>query len=718
MTAVLHSPLCTTMSRPRYSVLNIFDPLNATPRSEVTTPDSLSGSDKENAEPSHESYYESDKLTMTAFFNRTYKTQNKYYSPVVLRTRLVDVGDTTIMDETADLLNGLTIEEVAEDDVDNASLVHESMDMDEQDSLATPMNSPPRHTHNRHNSAQTPLSEETPTPHIQRTPLADISMDATPVPRKVVKLALASPETPNSGVERYSSPVTAVRASHATLAPAGSPLASVINAINFTDKNVPSVGSIPEHATPTIVVSREGNLGSSTAELSPSPSTALLTHTHVSASMLTPSDVPLSPPSKDQTQSSPSHDTLTAPTARPRLRARAHTTSSPSFNPRRNSVDLHSSFNLQLNCPDASFDLLNDRISFFGGDAFAIDIDDFDLHAEEEMMEALAKRIKEKDEATTDVSGSPSPRSGSSSKPQLSPSVVAVNAPPTVRLTTRRSSLSPGMKLSSPSPRPAMVAAAEREVFESPKASAPLSPISSPAVPTATPPRVSQAFVAPVPAAPVQALRIVKRPKAHDRTTSMSSAGSSSAGSSSAEEEVTPNVLPAPIHKPILTGVRRPPPGLVPGGLKANMFCKPEQGVQPTLGMKGKLTSVLGLRIKATEPPRSPLEMYAPSQPAQAIKPPSRTLKSRLLKPTVSSLSRAPSVKIPTVSDTAAVSKSLRPPSRFATVGMASGLPRPTGGALPSSRLPAPTISVPKSKLPSMTGNSSTIGKSANNRRI
>lgn len=345
---------------------------------------------------------------MTAFFNRTYKTQSKHYSPVVLKTRLVDVGDMTIMDETADLLSGLTIEEEPEDDIDNVSLVHESMDIDEQDSLATPTNSPPRQTHHRYNSAQTPLSEQTPTPHAQRAPLADISMDATPVPRKVVKLALASPEAPNSGVERYSSPVTAIRASHATLAPAGSPLASVINAINFTDQNMPSVGRIPEHVTPTIVVSRrQENPSSSTAQLSPSPSTALLTH--LSESVLTPSDAPLSPPAKYQTQSPPSNDTSTAPTARPRLRARAHTTSSPSFNPRRNSVDLQSSFNLQLNCPDASFDLLNDRISFFGGDAFTIDTDDFDMQAEEEMMEALAKRIKEKDAATTlaDVASSP-----------------------------------------------------------------------------------------------------------------------------------------------------------------------------------------------------------------------------------------------------------------------------------------------------------------------
>ncbi|KAG1759304.1 hypothetical protein EDD22DRAFT_145591 [Suillus occidentalis] len=709
------------MSRPRYSVLNLFDPLNARPRSEVTTPDSLSGSDKENAEPSCESYYESDRLTMTAFFNRTYKTQSKHYSPVVLKTRLVDVGDMTIMDETADLLSGLTIEEEPEDDVDNASLVHESMDIDEQDSLATPTNSPPRQMHHRYNSAQTPLSEQTPTPHAQRAPLADISMDATPVPRKVVKLALASPEAPNSCVERYSSPVSAIRASHATLAPAGSPLASVINAINFTDQNMPSVGCIPEHVTPTIVVSRrQENPTSSTAQLSPSPSTALLTHTHLSESVPTLSDAPSPPPAKYQTQSPPLNDTLTAPTARPRLRARAHTTSSPSFNPRRNSVDLQSSFNLQLNCPDASFDLLNDRISFFGGDAFAIDTDDFDMQAEEEMMEALAKRIKEKDAATTlaDVAGSPAPQFGSSLTPQPSPPIVAANAPlAAVRLTTRRSSLSPGMKLSSPSPRSPMVAAPENEVSESLKMSAPSSPIPSPALPTVTPPRVSQEFFAPVPAAPVHALRIVKRPKAHDRATSICSAGSSSAGSS-AEEQVASTAPPAPIHKPILTGVRRPPPGLMPADPKASLFCKYEQGAHPTLGMKSKLTSVLGLRTKVTEPSRPPLETAMPSQPAQTIKPPNGTLKSRLLKPTASSLSKAPPVKIPTILNTTAASKSLRPPSRFATASMASGLPRPTGGALPSSRLPAPTISAPKSKLPSVVGSSSTIGRGATIRRV
>ncbi|KAG2362065.1 hypothetical protein BDR07DRAFT_1074143 [Suillus spraguei] len=193
------------------------------------------------------------------------------------------------------------------------------------------------------------------------------------------------------------------------------------------------------------------------------------------------------------------------------------------------------------------------------------------------------------------------------------------------------------MELILPFPRPSMVAAPEGEMSESPQASTPLSLIPSPAALfTATPPRVSQAFVAPVPAAPVHAHRIVKRPKAHDRATSVSSASSSSAGSS-AEEQVAPTVPPAPIHKLILTDVRHPPPGLTSAGPKANMFCKPERGVQPTMSMQCKLTNVLSLHTKAAEPPRSPLRHI--SRPAEAINPPSRTLESRSLKPTALSLS-------------------------------------------------------------------------------
>ncbi|KAJ8587004.1 hypothetical protein M405DRAFT_864130 [Rhizopogon salebrosus TDB-379] len=694
------------MARPRYSVLNLFDPLNATPKREVTTPDSLSGSDKENAEPSYESYYDSDKLTMTAFFNRTYKTESKHYSPVVLRSRLIDVGDVTMMDETADLFSGLTIEDELEDDVDNMSLVHEHMDFDEQDSLATPRSSPPRQTLN---SAQTPLSlssAHTPTLHCLRTPFADISLDATPVPRKVAKPTPSSYEDPIPGIEQYSSPATAIRATHVTLAPAGSPLASVINAINFTEHKVPSK-EVTLPTIPEVVVAGEESLGSSTAQLSPSPSTALLTHTQVPELMPPAPIVSFS----HQHQTSHSRETLAAPVARPRPRARAHTTSSPGFDPRRSSVDLQSSFNMQLQCPESSFDLLNDRISFFGGDT--IDADDFDMQAEEEIMEALAKRIKEKDALTEprDDTASPAPRIAPSQMPQSLSPIIAANTPPTAtRPIARRSSLSPGMKLSSPSPRPPIVATPRKDVPESVKTFKPVSPterVAHSVAAVVTPPGPSQAFIAPVPAAPVHALRIVKRPKAHDRTTSVSSVDSSSTESSVSTEEQAAQAAPSvPIHIPVLTGVRRPPPGAMPALVRAKPAA--QEGVRPAL--RSKITSVLGLRTKATEPPYSPLEACTPSQPAQMEKPPvGGTVRSRILKPTASSLSKAPSMKMPTPSNPIAASKSIRPPSRFVTVGMASGLPRPTGGVPSSSRLPVPASSMPKSKLPSTIGRGATI---------
>jgi len=84
-------------------------PHNATPRREVKTPGSLSGLGKENAEPSHGSYYDSEELTMTAFFNRvrTYKVQSKHYSPVVLTT-LMDVGHVKTPNSSDELAKRIT----------------------------------------------------------------------------------------------------------------------------------------------------------------------------------------------------------------------------------------------------------------------------------------------------------------------------------------------------------------------------------------------------------------------------------------------------------------------------------------------------------------------------------------------------------------------------------------------------------------------------------
>ncbi|KAG2369130.1 hypothetical protein BDR07DRAFT_1566738 [Suillus spraguei] len=144
-----------------------------------------------------------------------------------------------------------------------------------------------------------------------------------------------------------------------------------------------------------------------------------------------------------------------------------------------------------------------------------------------------------------------------------------------------------------------------------------------------------RAFIAPVPAALIHTLRIVKQPKAHIRTTSMSSVGSSSTGSS-AEKVVAPTVPRSAIHKPILTDVRCPPSELMPATLEANIFCMLEQDNKATYQ---------DLQIKAAEAYRI--------------------------------ISKALLVKIPTASHTTAVSKSARPPSCFATVGIDMGLLHP-----------------------------------------
>ncbi|KAG2369131.1 hypothetical protein BDR07DRAFT_1371698 [Suillus spraguei] len=178
------------------------------------------------------------------------------------------------------------------------------------------------------------------------------------------------------------------------------------------------------------------------------------------------------------------------------------------------------------------------------------------MHAEEE-MEALAKR------RWTEHLNPGLVRHHSHHLPLLLRSF-----PSSLRMVTRWNSFSPGMKLSPSYP---WLPITEGEVSESLKASTPLSSILSDSGTT-------KGFVAPVPAAPIHTLRIVKQPQAHIRTTSMSSAGSSSTGSS-AEKVVAPTVPRSAIHKPILTDVRCPPSELMPATLEANIFCMLEQGV-------------------------------------------------------------------------------------------------------------------------------------------
>ncbi|KAH7884341.1 hypothetical protein F5I97DRAFT_2074713 [Phlebopus sp. FC_14] len=811
------------MSHPRYSVLNLFDPLNATPRREVTTPDSLSSStsDKENAEPSssnaHNNYYESDKLTMTAFFNRAYKMQPKHYSPVALRKRLIDVGDITV-DDASELMGGLTIAEENEGEELNDSFNDEDMQLDDlqsDDALMTPQPKAP--SRERYGALQTPHSsgsshiQQQETPNASRTPLADLSLDATPMPRKTGK-ALASvfdASTPATSTEQdCSSPVTVVRASHASVAPIGSPLASVINAINLAeheDEEIVTSHTSKQNQAITVVISEppdtDDTLNLANACLPSSSTAPLLSETCPPESTTSLASVPQDLPAVQDSQplgpSIEDDPTYLSARPRPRLRSKTVSATTPSFDAHRSSVDLQISFNWQLQCPEASFDLLNDRVSFFGGDSFLADTtDDFDAKAEEEMMEALARRLREKEAAVikdaSTASAANRRRSGTDvgaldytpsspivtevsqalEKLGASPSSSLVDSmPATVVKPPRRRSLLANL-ISSPNAEPSPVSRrgslplAERErspetapVFQPPQAllqTSPPLPQSPPRVvsstafsethescpapeaqpmPSITPVKSSVVKPAPVPA-PVQALRIVKRPKAsvlaqhHERAASASSSATDESGGGDAEVHTHPQgqvSLPAVsrvAHKSMFKGVQRPPPGYIAPPMLAPpaIGAKPastllakhvapaeQEGKAAKVSVKSKLTGVLGLRGRTVPEP----EATAPTQ-------------SRIQKPvaTAATLGRAPASS---TAQTSTSSKSsvpahgtgLRPPSRFATVSAASssGIPRPTSSS--NSRLPGPTFGVPRSRLPGVGGNASavTVGRSGTVRR-
>lgn len=381
------------MTRPRESILNLFDPLNAndpsTPKRIAVSPDS----DKENSAPNEPG-------EVTAFFSKTYSRQiipiSAYSKPM---KRLVDIGDITLaLDQETDTGLEMVMEE-DEDEVQNDE--DKNDDDNEMESTPRPEGVPPM----SQDDAETPM---------QRIPFTDITPEATPIARKrtyrrdEISCVTASTTLVSSGLTR---------------APPGSPLASIINAVNFSDGDT-DTNTAPEHdkphgQIPQISVSSPSNsatarapstthpipssssilpipdpdyvpvseleppdtLACSTEHLVPSATSSLLTNIPLSLLPLADSvsestSGPSSPPPRLSPSTSPSR----SPSNRSRQRSG---TLSPtksndpvdtdSQNPghtRRTSIDidLHSSFNIHLQNPESSFDLLNDRISFFGLD--------------------------------------------------------------------------------------------------------------------------------------------------------------------------------------------------------------------------------------------------------------------------------------------------------------------------------------------------------------
>ena len=389
------------MTRPRESILNMFDPLN---RQEPSTSkrDELSmspESDKENLE--------SNMGELTAFFSRTY-SRKMAQVPDRRMKRLIDVGEVTvIMGEDGAGLGIPTGEgQGGEENADNERVLGQ-LDID-----ATP-----RYEHKLF--SMSPDDSETP---MQRAPFQDITPETTPVRRnRTFRRDEGKPSLTDSAI--HLSPRT-------TLAPPGSPLASVINSINFGDDAFAST----EYELPQISISFPSrsagvyDLASSTANLIPSASSALLIRTaHLvpSAGSALITKVPLlesvcrplsppefqSPPNPSKICSSPlrQRSQMTPTTSKhisassPQTVKPPRTKSSDVSHTRTTSTDLHSSFNVQLETAESSFDLLNDRISFFdsgmGMESSRVDmtvhsdesllIEEFDLKGEEARMIAF-----------------------------------------------------------------------------------------------------------------------------------------------------------------------------------------------------------------------------------------------------------------------------------------------------------------------------------------
>lgn len=338
-------------ARPRHSVLVLFDPLLAvsdpsTPPRNISSPDS----DKENVN------------TLTAFFNRTYNSSHP--QPPQLKNRLIDVGNATLDDSS---INASLIEE----DGPEAHLIHDSDD-DENDTLTfrhmTEAATPKWH------SKPTPSATSSPSPSAPRTPLADLPLerDATPLARSKV---YRRPVVPHLSNLSQVQPIIPQELSSEFVVSPATPIASqasrsLIPPIFITHDNLPNSSS--------------ESLSSSVCTLNlATPTGTLLTDT--------PLPVVASPPSNSI------EDILPAPSLdRSKLRPNP-----PSANSNRCSVDLQSSFQLQLESADATFDLLNDKISFLGSkngiDSFFDSLegeDSFDMSAEQGKMESVLKSMK------------------------------------------------------------------------------------------------------------------------------------------------------------------------------------------------------------------------------------------------------------------------------------------------------------------------------------
>ncbi|KAH9831641.1 uncharacterized protein C8Q71DRAFT_841354 [Rhodofomes roseus] len=681
-------------NRPRNSVLYMFDPLESmtTPRRDGS-PDSGS-SDKENDIQPGE---------VTVFFNRIYTTQMNT-APKNPNGKLIDIGDTT----TDDVFGEETVDCMTASPADTSS------------------------------AARTPDGHPT-----KRTPLGDIEIEEVPMSAG----AAASPPDPTNPVFDEEDDATPLRV--VTAAPTGAPLADVINSINL------SAMTISGSAPPSPLANRsplpplredsdedgtdeEGELRPNCGEVEDTVSIPLMitvsspTSTYEESNSLT--DWVLPPSSESPTDRLFASSTVAPlpPTRRPLVKNRI-----PNDDPRRASVDLQASFNMQMQSAEMSFDLLNDKISFQAGDSMWAGGDDeeepFDMAAEMMKMEAAAneyERIEHDKEEVVASAAAPSvlytgqnegtQPSGDAQvlidtgiaqlditdMPEVPASQPVIETPPKVFNATP-SSTSSKSEQSSGTER--------RQYLKMLTGSPTLAPTSREQSP---PP----AAVAP---APVPALRIVKKTwKVHGRTDSGTSAGSSTSTASSSSSSGTRSTSPAssnpidsaprasnkdeklaaltaePVRpRTVIRGVQRPPAGaeLTSAGVVVPAPGSTRPAVAPAKS-RASIAREASARFAAAGVQRPNLQQgqRAPQVPVQ--KAPPAAAASRAQRPiagTTSTTSRSASLgrlagaglALKIVGST---SGSLRAPSTSGIPASksSSALPRP------ASRLPAPSAGV------------------------
>lgn len=369
----MSSPIAARPTRPRQSILDLFDPLH----DQNSSPDQYSSeSDKENSasSPSYPGRLMDEDITMSTFFQRKQKktTSAGYTSPVVLKKRLVEVGDTTVT-ESSLIINGLSDDE---DECIGTTTNH-----------AKPIPS-------LFDSTFTTSTIEDDMSSYPRTPLRSLYVDST---------------TPKASTGKRSRTTTAnIR----------SPLSSVINA----------TPSPPAGAPRVLVTHHQGDNGIS---LISSLSDMSLSEPSTKDSLLA-GELSLTPRDRDASLRLPS------PHAANRM-----------------SLDLHASFNFQMDCSNASFDLMNDQVSLAGLDEHPCD-DSFEMVVD---SRAQSKNIEQQAREMTPVASPVRERTPVASPiPTLAPVASPISAPAPQVLNTRkpRSSIArPGSSMGTAS-RPSM----------------------------------------------------------------------------------------------------------------------------------------------------------------------------------------------------------------------------------------------------------------------